>query len=183
LSKIKFYGLGGQGIVTAAKIFSAAVSLYEGKYAITVPAYGHERRGAPVNTSIIVDQEPVLLNSFVYDPDIVMVMDHGVIDKGVDIAEGIHKESILIINTENKEVLSRYEKFGFKEIYYVDGTQIALEKIGRGIPNGSMLGALAGVGIVSIDSIENAIKEWFKGKAGEKNAEAARTANKKLQKN
>ncbi len=55
--KLKFYGLGGQGVVTAAKMFSEAVSLYEDKYAITVPAYGHERRGAPVNTSIIMDEE------------------------------------------------------------------------------------------------------------------------------
>ena len=48
--KLKFFGLGGQGIVTAAKTLSEAVSIYEEEYAITVPAYGHERRGAPVNT-------------------------------------------------------------------------------------------------------------------------------------
>ena len=51
--KLKFFGLGGQGIVTAAKTLSEAVSIYEEEYAITVPAYGHERRGAPVNTSIM----------------------------------------------------------------------------------------------------------------------------------
>ena len=42
--KLKFFGLGGQGIVTAAKTLSEAVSIYEEDYAITVPAYGHERR-------------------------------------------------------------------------------------------------------------------------------------------
>lgn len=183
LVKIKFYGLGGQGIVTAAKIFSSAVSLHEGRYAITVPAYGHERRGAPVNTSIIVSEEPVLMNSFVYDPDIVLVMDHTVIDKGVNIAEGIHKDSLLVLNTEDEKVVNRFKEFGFKEIYHVDGTQVALEKIGRGIPNGSMLGALSGTGIVGVESVGNAIKEWFKGKAGDLNAEAAREANRRLQKN
>jgi 2-oxoacid:acceptor oxidoreductase gamma subunit (pyruvate/2-ketoisovalerate family) len=181
--KIKFYGLGGQGVVTAGKVFSIAVSLHEDRYAITIPAYGHERRGAPVNTSIVVDEEPILLNSFVYDPDIVLVMDDSVVDKGIDVASGIHEDSILVLNTEDPEVVERYKGFGFKEVYYVDGTQVALEKIGRGIPNGSMLGALSGTGIVKVDSVEEALKDWFKGKAGVLNAEAAREASARIQKN
>ena len=60
--KLKFFGLGGQGVVTAAKMFSEAYSLYEGNFAITIPAYGHERSGAPVNTSIIADDKPVMQN-------------------------------------------------------------------------------------------------------------------------
>ena len=62
MKRIKFYGIGGQGAVTAAKVLSQAVSIYQDEYAITVPAYGHERRGAPVFAHIIVDTEPVLLN-------------------------------------------------------------------------------------------------------------------------
>lgn len=180
--KIKFYGLGGQGIVTAAKIFSEAISLYEGKYAITVPAYGAERRGSPVNTSIIVDDEPVLLNSFVYEPDIVLVADHTIIEKGVDISEGINEDSILVLNTEDENVLNTYKKYNFKEIYYVDGTKIALEYIGKAIPNGSMLGALSATGLVKIESVEKAIKTVFGEKAGDKNAKAAREAYKKINK-
>lgn len=182
MNKLKFYGLGGQGVVTAAKIFSSAISLYENKYAITVPAYGHERRGAPVNTSIIVDDEPVLLNSFVYTPDVVLVMDDTILDKNVDVSEGIHADSILVINTEEQGILERYKKFNFKEIYYVDGTQIAVETIGKGIPNGSMLGALAGSGIVTIEAVEKAIKDMFKEKAGDINAKAARKAYEQIKK-
>ena len=59
--RIKFYGIGGQGAVTAAKILSQAVSIYQDEYAITVPAYGHERRGAPVSAHIILDNKPVEL--------------------------------------------------------------------------------------------------------------------------
>lgn len=102
--KLKFYGLGGQGVVTAATIFSEAVSLYEDKYAITVPAYGHERRGAPVSTSLVMDEKPVLVNSFVYEPDIVLVLDPTVNEKGVDVSGGIHDESILVLNSEDEEV-------------------------------------------------------------------------------
>lgn len=180
--KLKFYGLGGQGVVTAAKILSEAVSLHEGEYAITIPAYGHERRGAPVNTSIIVDDEPVLLNSFVYDPDIVLVMDCTIIEKGVDISQGIKEGSILVLNTEDEKILDIYKKFNFKEIYYVDGTKVAFEYIGKGIPNGSMLGALAGTGMVKIESVEKSIIASFGEKVGEKNAEAARAAYDRIQK-
>lgn len=176
MNGIKFYGLGGQGVVTAGKILSESVSLYENRYAITVPAYGHERRGAPVNTSIIVDDEKVLINSFVYKPDLVLVMDSAIINKGVDISSGIHENSILVLNTDKEEVLEIYKKYNFKKIYYVDGTKIALSHIGMAIPNGSMLGALAATGFVGIESIEKAIIKNFGKKAGEKNAKAAREA-------
>lgn len=175
MKKLKFYGLGGQGVVTAGKTLSVAVSIHEGKYAITVPAYGHERRGAPVFTDVIVDAQPVLLNCFVYDPDIVVVLDESIIEKNIDIVQGKHAETVLVLNT-GSEKSARYFKqhYGFKTVYYVDATQLALANIGRGIPNGSMLGALAKTGLVSIESVEAALKETFGERAGEKNAKAAR---------
>ena len=181
LKKLKFFGLGGQGVVTAAKIFSTAVSLYEDMHAITIPAYGHERRGAPVFTDVVMNEDPILVNSFVYVPDIVLVMDETIIDKHIDVSEGKHDDTILVLNSENPTTLERYQSmYNFKETFYVDGTHIAVETIGKGIPNGSMLGALAATGVVGIDSIEKAIKDMFDAKAGEMNAAAAEKHTKKL---
>jgi 2-oxoacid:acceptor oxidoreductase gamma subunit (pyruvate/2-ketoisovalerate family) len=173
---LKFFGTGGQGVVTAAKIFSKAYSLYEGNYAITIPAYGHERRGAPVNASIICDEKPVMQNCFVYNPDIVMVMDSMIIEKDAQFAMGIHKESLLVLNVDQKDVFEQYTRLGFSHIYYVSGTDIALRHIGKGIPNSAMLGALAKTGIISIDSVMEAIKSSFGEEAGAKNAAAAKEA-------
>lgn len=174
--KIKFYGLGGQGAVTAAKILSKAVSLYEDKYAITVPAYGHERRGAPVFAHIIVDDKPVLLNCYVYEPDIVLVMDDTLIDKNVNVGEGCTADTVLVLNTGSKEMVQRYrDTYGFRKIYCCDGTAAAEHNIGMSIPNSAMLGALARTGLVSIDAVERAVFESF-GKVGDKNAKAARDA-------
>lgn len=176
MKKIKFYGIGGQGAVTAAKVLSEAVSLYQGEYAITVPAYGHERRGAPVFAHIIVDDKPVLLNCYVYEPDIVLVMDHAIIDKNIDVGEGCTEDTILVINTDSEEVLRHYrETFGFKKIFYCDGTQAAERNIGMSIPNSAMLGALAKTGLVTIEAVEHAIRDSF-GKVGDKNVKAARDA-------
>jgi 2-oxoacid:acceptor oxidoreductase gamma subunit (pyruvate/2-ketoisovalerate family) len=174
--QIKFFGLGGQGVVTASKMLSYAVSLCEDKYAVTVPSYGHERRGAPVYTSIIIDDAPVLLNCFVYQPDIVLAMDDALMDKGIDVSEGKKAGSVLVLNSGNPSKIDAFQKLGFSKMYYVDGTGIALKHIGRGIPNGSMLGALARTGIVSIDSVEKAINGNFGPKAGPLNSAAAREA-------
>jgi 2-oxoacid:acceptor oxidoreductase gamma subunit (pyruvate/2-ketoisovalerate family) len=174
--QIKFFGLGGQGVVTASKMLSYAVSLCENKYAITVPSYGHERRGAPVYTSIIVDNVPVLLNCFVYKPDIVLAMDDALMDKGIDVSQGKKKNSILVLNSGDPAKIDAYKNLGFSKMFYVDGTHIALKHIGRGIPNGSMLGALACTGIVKINSIESAIIDSFGPKAGTLNGAAAREA-------
>ncbi len=178
---LKFFGLGGQGVVTAAKMFSEAYSLYEGNYAITIPAYGHERRGAPVNTSIIADDIPVRQNCFVYEPDVVLVMDATVMDKGIDVSAGIKGSSILVLNSNKTDEIERYSKLGFEKMYYVDGTGIAMDNIGMGIPNGSMLGAIAKTGIVGIDAVESAIIDTFGKKAGGKNAKAAREAYEKTE--
>lgn len=174
MKKIKFYGLGGQGAVTAAKVLSHAVSLYQNDYAITVPAYGHERRGAPVFAHIIVDQQPVLLNCFVYEPDIVVCMEDTIDSKNVNVGEGIHADTILVLNTEKPEMVEHYrEKYGFKHILHVNATSIAIKNIGLAIPNSAMLGAIAKTEIVTIEAIEKAILDNF-GKGAAKNVNAAR---------
>lgn len=176
MQRIKFYGIGGQGAVTAAKVLSQAVSIYQDEYAITVPAYGHERRGAPVFAHIIVDDKPVMLNCYVYEPDIVVVFDETIIDKNVNVGEGCHEDTVLVLNTGSSEVVEKYRAVhNFKEIYWSDGTGAALRNIGMSIPNSAMLGALAHTGVVDIDAVERAINDSF-GKVGEKNVKAARDA-------
>lgn len=181
--RIKIYGLGGQGVVTAANILSQAVSMHENRFAKTIPAYGHERRGAPVYSDVMIDDNYIMLNSFVYEPDFVILFDPSFIDRDINIEKGIHKNSILVANAGQENVLDRLEReFKFNEIFYVDATQIAIEQIGINIPNGAMLGAIAKTGIVKIDSIKKAIKEFFENKIGEKNARAANEAFKKTKK-
>lgn len=172
MKQIKIYGLGGQGVVTAAKIFSEAVAIGENKHAQAIPAYGHERRGAPVYADVIMDEEPIKIKSFVYNPDYVVIFDLSVIEKGVNVMAGVSPETVFIVNTRNVG-----EKVHFKnhKVYYVDALQISLEVIRRDIPNAAMLGAIAGAGLVRIESVKKQIEKTF-GKAGAVNAEAAQRA-------
>ena len=156
MRRIKFYGIGGQGAVTAAKVLSQAVSIYQDEYAITVPAYGHERRGAPVYAHIIVDET--------------------IIDKGIHVGEGCHRDTVLVLNTASGGAVEKYRsEFDFKAVYWSDATGAALRNIGMAIPNSAMLGALARTGVVGIDAVEKAILDSF-GKVGEQNVRAAREA-------
>ena len=179
MKQVKIFGLGGQGVVTAAKIFAEAVAIGEGKHAQSIPAYGHERRGAPVYSDVIFSEEPIKVKSFVYDPDYVVIFDLAVMDKGVDVMVGINDNTIFIINGEC--VLPEYP-FAKQPMYYVNARQIALDTLGRDIPNSAMLGAMAGAGLVGIGAVMEMIKKYF-GKAGDINARAAQQAYDGLQKN
>ncbi|SDE06946.1 2-oxoacid:acceptor oxidoreductase family protein [Sporomusa acidovorans] len=179
MKQIKLFGLGGQGVVTAAKIFAEAVAIGEGKHAQSIPAYGHERRGAPVYSDLIVSDEPIKTKSFVYEPDYVVIFDLSVIDKGIDVMVGTNANTVFIINHEC--VLPEYP-FAKHQVYYVGAKQIALDTLKRDIPNSAMLGAMAGAGLVGLDAAIQAIRKIF-GKAGDINAEAANKAYAGLRKN
>ncbi|MGE5577802.1 MAG: 2-oxoacid:acceptor oxidoreductase family protein [Syntrophothermus sp.] len=170
MQQVKTYGLGGQGVVTASKILATAISIHEGRFATAIPAYGHERRGAPVFADLMADDAPILVRSFVYEPDYVMVFDLSVIDKGVDVTRGARPDTVFVVNSpEAPGVLKG------RQVIYADARKVALEAIGRDVPNSAMLGLFAATKVVSIDSISKAIQEAFGAKGGDKNAEAART--------
>lgn len=179
MKQVKMFGLGGQGVVTAAKIFAEAVAIGENRYAQSIPAYGHERRGAPVYADLIFNDEPIKIKSFVYQPDYVVIFDPAVMEKGVDVMVGTTLNTKFIIN--NECVLPEYP-FAKHEVYYVSARQIALDILGRDIPNSAMIGAMAGAGLVSIEAAMNSIAKFF-GKAGDINAKAAKQACEQLKKN
>jgi len=179
VKQIKIHGLGGQGVVTGAEIFAQAVALGELKYAQTIPAYGHERRGAPVYADVIMDEKPIKLKSFVYAPDCVVIFDLSVIrDHGVDVMRGTGPNTVFIVNASDAHDFD----FGRHVAYYVDARQISLDTIQRDIPNSAMLGAMASAGLAEIDSVTNALRESFGGAKGDANAQAAQRAFKETQK-
>ncbi|MDD3706197.1 MAG: 2-oxoacid:acceptor oxidoreductase family protein [Clostridiaceae bacterium] len=177
MKEIRFYGVGGQGVVVAAKTFSVAVSIYENGYATTIPAYGHERRGAPVYADIVADNKPILKNCFLYELDGMMIMDDTLISKHISIEKFKNEDTFLVLNTNSCSIAEEYKNtYHFRNVYYVNATAGAIKHIGKPIPNSAMLGALAATGIVKIESIEQAIRETFGAKAGDCNAKAAREA-------
>lgn len=172
MKQIKMFGLGGQGVVTAAKVFCEAVAIHENAYAQAIPAYGHERRGAPVYADAMISRDPIKLKGFVYAPDYVVIFDVSVLEKGIDVMDGTTDQTVFIINAP---VIKDDYPFHDHKLYWVDAQTIALDALGVDIPNTAMLGALAGAGLVGIEAVKSAIVEKF-GTNARSNLTAAQAA-------
>ncbi|MEM0319993.1 MAG: 2-oxoacid:acceptor oxidoreductase family protein, partial [Candidatus Nezhaarchaeales archaeon] len=97
--EIRWHGRGGQGAVTAAEILASAAAL-EGKWVQAFPSFGAERRGAPVQAYTRIDEKPILDRSFIYEPDIVVVLDEGLLDAERDsVLMGLKLNGKLVVNS------------------------------------------------------------------------------------
>lgn len=168
--EIRFHGRGGQGAVTSAELLAHA-AIREGKFAVALPSFGPERRGAPVVAFARIDDKPIRLRSGVYVPDIVVVLDPK-LRETVDVTEGLKEGGILVINSPTKpEGLQR----GIK-VAWVNATEIAREEIGLPITNTTMLGALVrAMGVVDLESLFEPFRRRF-GKVADKNINALKRA-------
>ena len=171
--EIRFHGRGGQGSVIAAELLARA-AFKEGKNVQSFPFFGVERRGAPVAAFCRVSDQPIRLRTSITTPDIVIVLDPGLL-KTVPVTKGAKPGGLLLVNTERGP-----DRVGIPfdgRVATVDATSIAIAH-GLGsrtqpIVNTSILGAFAKVsGVVSLDSVVAAIKESVPAKR-EENAAAA----------
>lgn len=152
--EIRWHGRGGQGAKTAALLLAESAS-DAGKYIQAFPEYGPERMGAPVQAFTRISDEPITMHCHVTNPQIVVILDPTLIGGSVDVTAGVPEDGIYVINT-NASPEEMRAKLGIRggKVYTVDANQIAIETIGRAIPNTPMLGALLKVtGILDIDTV------------------------------
>jgi len=175
LIEIRWHGRGGQGSVTSAELVAMA-AIAEGKYAQAFPAFGPERRGAPVLAFNRIRASGVIrVRAEVTEPDIVLVLDPGLLAVA-RVTAGLKERGALIINTK-KNADTLFAEYGGKyRIVTVDATRIAHEVLGVPIVNTTMVGALLKVtDIVQMDSLIEPIKHRF-GRLADKNVAAMKRA-------
>ena len=175
LIEIRWHGRGGQGAVTSAEILAKA-AIGEGKYAQAFPAFGAERRGAPVLAfDRISSKAPIRIRAEVTEPNVVVVLDSSLL-RIVNVTSGLKEKGTLIINT--KERLEDIEsKFGNRwRLAIIDATSIARELLGVPIVNTTMLGAvLRATGLVKLESLHEPLKQRFE-RLAERNIKAMERA-------
>jgi len=173
MKEIRIHGRGGQGSVTAADLISIS-GFASGKYGQGFPAFGVERRGAPVLTFARLSDKPMRVRYQVYQPDYVMVLDATLVDI-VNVAAGLKENGIIIINSKESPEYFAGKINAKAKIVTVDATSIAIEITGVPIVNTVMLGAFAAAtGEMTVESVQDAVKKRFAGEVGEKNAKAVR---------
>lgn len=177
--EIRWHGRGGQGTVTAAKVFADAC-LSGGRYVQAFPEYGPERSGAPLRAYNRISSKELRMHCPVLNPSIVVVADPTLLD-GINVAEGTPENAVFIVNSSKDpaEIKAKLKPLASQKIYLVDATKISIESFGRPMPNSPLVGALAKVsGIVSLETILEDVKKSFGKKFAKKiidgNLEAAK---------
>ena len=160
MKEIRFHGRGGQGAVLAARMLAAAFVI-EGKHVASFPMYGFERRGAPVVAFTRLDDKPIREKTQIYNPDCLVVIDPSLMNLPA-LFSGLKPEGILILNSPRP--LENRLNDNLKLAGVVNATQIAVEEIGRDIPNTCLLGAFAATtGWVNLKSILSSLGDYFSG--------------------
>jgi pyruvate ferredoxin oxidoreductase gamma subunit/phenylglyoxylate dehydrogenase gamma subunit len=156
MHELRIHGRGGQGAVLASKILAKAL-VEEGKFVTAIPAFGFERRGAPVAAFMRFDDHPIRRINNIYHPHSVISIDPSVIH-AVNVFEGLQPGGTWIHTTkEPMESLQLPDDLG--TLGLCDAVTIAMEVFRRPITNTIMLGAFAkATGAVSLESLKKGLE-------------------------
>lgn len=167
---ILWHGRGGQGAFTAAKILGAAYVLSgDDRYALAFPSFGPERRGAPIRAFTKLSDKPVGDRSEIKKADYIIYLD-----------DTLYSDSDLSdLKDGGKVIINTKKTFDDDRFVTLDGSRIAEEILHMPITNTIMLGAFAVVSsALSLESIEDAIRQNMAAKLHEKNIKAVKAAAK-----
>lgn len=166
---IRISGLGGQGAVTAAHILAMAANK-DGKFSISNPFFGAEKRMAPAESYVRIGKERIWDRGELVYPDVIMVFHAQVITMQKSYTapfySGIKENGLVIINT-NADLLSEDDHQRLDDlnvaVYNCDATKLALEIGGTELStNMAMIGACVGITkVVTMDSLDGALKDRF----------------------
>ncbi len=166
---IRISGLGGQGAVTSAHLLAMAANK-DGKFAISNPFFGAEKRMAPAESYARIGHERIYDRGEIVYPEVIMVYHPQVITMGksytMPFYSGIKRDGLVIINS-SEPLLSQDDVKTLEDLnvglFYIDATQVALEIAGTELStNMAMIGALAGITkVVTLKALDEAIQERF----------------------
>jgi len=152
-TEIRVGGLGGQGVILCGMIIGKAASIFDGKHATLIQAFGPEARGSACSAQVTVADEAIGY-PYVKNPDVLIVMSP---DAYTQFAPQLKPGGVLLYE---KELITLDDKLpaGVKALG-IPATRFAEELGRRLVLNIVMTGFFAGVtGVVSFDAVEKAVK-------------------------
>lgn len=168
MTEILWHGRGGQGAFTAARLLGAAYALRDDdSFALAFPSFGPERRGAPIRAFTKLDGQPIGNRSEVEKADYSIFLDDTLFSE----------EAFAELKPGGKILLNTKRPVSDERVVTLDGDTLAAQILKLPITNTIMLGALAAVfDGVSIENIEEAIRQNMPAKLHVKNIAAVRAA-------
>jgi 2-oxoacid:acceptor oxidoreductase gamma subunit (pyruvate/2-ketoisovalerate family) len=157
----------------------ASALLIEGKHVASFPMYGFERRGAPVVAFTRFDDKPIREKTQIYNPDCIIVIDPGLLTLPT-LFTGLKPQSVFLLNTAKKTLEQPNE--ALKTGGLINATGIAVQEIGRDIPNTCLLGALAAAtGWLTLESVLKSLPEYLSGDILQRNLKSAERGYKEVE--
>jgi len=159
---IRWHSRAGQGAITVSQALAEILAAH-GKIVQSFPEFGAEKRGAPVLVFNRIGDSDIRDTSKPRNPDIVILLDSSLIASdevpAEEVLAGLTDNGKLLINTTQENVAFASE---IAHVYHLDASKIAVEEIGRDIPNVPILGALLKIAeLVDIEDFKKELKEYL----------------------
>jgi len=164
--EVRIHGRGGQGNVVAAYLL-ATTAINEGWHAQAFPAFGAERRGAPVVAFVRINHAPIRRRCQVVAPDFLIIQDEALMNIP-GITEGLRAGGGILLNTPRDR--DSYAGTLDSSLATLPATQLAQQYLGRPVPNTALLSAfLKLTDLLPQPSLIESLEERFQGPVLEKN--------------
>jgi 2-oxoglutarate ferredoxin oxidoreductase subunit gamma len=153
-TEIRVGGLGGQGVILNASILGKAASIYEGKHATLIQAFGPEARGSACSAQVTISTEDIGY-PYVKHPDVLVLMSQDAYNQFVP---SLKPGGLILFEEELVTLDGRLPKDA--RAIGIPATRFAEELGRRLVLNIVMVGFFAGVtGLLSFESVEKAVKD------------------------
>jgi len=151
-TEIKIGGFGGQGVILSGYIVGRAASIFDGKYATMIQAFGPEARGSACSSQIIVSRDEIAY-PYITTPDLMVIMSQEAYSKfSSELAAG----GTLL--TENELVVTHNLRKDVRH-FSIPATRFAEELGKRMVLNIVMMGFTAAVtDVVSVEAMRKAVE-------------------------
>ena len=171
--EVRIHGRGGQGNVVAAYLLATA-AITQGRDAQAFPAFGAERRGAPVVAFVRIAKQPFRRRDQIAHPDYLIIQDEALLHVP-GITDGLRPGGGMLVNSTREP-----EALGLEldaQIVTLPASALAQEYLGRPVPNTALLSAfIALTGRFPPQALEQALAQRFHGPILEKNTQLVREA-------
>jgi len=172
--EVRIHGRGGQGNVVAAYLLATA-AFEEGRYGQAFPAFGAERRGAPVTAFVRIADAPIRRRCEVRQPAFLIIQDEALLHvRGV--LDGLQTGGGILVNS-GKSAQALSTEHG-RDMLSLPASALAQEILGRPVPNTALLAAfLTLTELLPREALVKALAERFSGKVLDRNTELIERAS------
>ncbi|MEJ2631984.1 MAG: 2-oxoacid:acceptor oxidoreductase family protein [Acidihalobacter sp.] len=162
--EVRIHGRGGQGNVAASYLL-AGTAIDQGWHALAFPAFGAERRGAPVAAFVRMDRSPFSRRDQIAHPDYLIVQDEALLHDAATLA-GLKPGGGVLVNSPRTPT-----ELGLDvKAYSLPANALAEKHLGRPVPNTALLAAFITLtGLLPLEALSHELGQRFKGAVLDKN--------------